>query len=281
MHYATHITTLVENSVYRPQLLAEHGLAFCIQRGDQTILFDTGQGGVLQANAHALNIPVDDVDVIVVSHGHYDHVGGLSLVADRQRPVDIYLAPEALTPKYVPSPTGPAREVGLPAAAREALASSSARVHLVEAPTQIAPGVTATGRVPRVTSLEETGGRFFLDAACTQPDPLPDDQALFLEVDQGIVVLLGCAHAGVISTLRYVHELSGGQSILAVVGGMHLVNASSRRIDATIRELRRLKVKQVAPAHCTGLAATSAMLAAFPRRCEPCHVGSTFSFGVE
>jgi 7,8-dihydropterin-6-yl-methyl-4-(beta-D-ribofuranosyl)aminobenzene 5'-phosphate synthase len=281
MHYATHITTLVENAVYRPQLLAEHGLAFHIERSGQKILFDTGQGGVLEANARALNISLDDVDTIVVSHGHYDHVGGLSVVAGRQRPVDIFLAPAALEPKYVPSPTGPAREVGLPAAARQALASPAARVHLVETPTVVAPGVTVTGRIPRVASLEEPGGRFFLDAACTRPDPLLDDQALFLEVDQGIVVLLGCGHAGVISTLRYVHELSGGQPILAVVGGMHLVSASSRRIDATIRELRRLKVKQVAPAHCTGLAATSAMHAAFPRRCEPCHVGSTFSFGVE
>ena len=135
-----------------------------------------------------------------------------------------------------------------------------------------------TGPVPREADFEDTGGPFFLDEGCSKPDPLIDDQALFFEAKGGVVVLLGCAHSGAINTLRYVQHLKGGKPILAVLGGMHLVNASPKRITRTIRELRRLDVQLLAPAHCTGVAATVALWNAFPGKCAACQVGSQFTF---
>ncbi|MHB8862784.1 MAG: MBL fold metallo-hydrolase [Pirellulaceae bacterium] len=278
MSRSIRITLLVENSVYRPGLFAEHGLAFWIECNGRKILFDTGQGGVLEHNAHELNVRLEDADAIAISHGHFDHAGGLSIALRREQPVDVFLHADALTPKFTPSKNGPAREIGIPAAVQAALASPAARVRLVDQPVVIADGVTLTGPIPRVTSLEDTGGRFFRDAACTQPDPLSDDQALLLETDRGTLVLLGCGHAGVISTLRYVQELTGGQPILAVLGGMHLVNASAKRIEMSVRALRQLRVQRLAPIHCTGSAANAALWTAFPRRIDNCHVGSTFTF---
>jgi 7,8-dihydropterin-6-yl-methyl-4-(beta-D-ribofuranosyl)aminobenzene 5'-phosphate synthase len=278
MSHSIQITTLVENSVFRPGLLAEHGLAFWIEYNGRRILFDAGQGQVLEHNARELNVRLEDADAIVISHGHFDHVGGLPAALRRDRPVDVFLHPAALAPKFTSAGNGPVRDIGMPAASHRAIASPLARVRLTERPVVVAEGVILTGPIPRVVSLEDTGGRFFLDAACTQSDPLTDDQALVLESDRGLIVILGCGHAGIISTLRYVRELTGDRTIVAVLGGTHLINASARRIEMTIRELRQLKVQCLAPAHCTGTLATAALWNAFPRRCDGCHVGSTFSF---
>jgi 7,8-dihydropterin-6-yl-methyl-4-(beta-D-ribofuranosyl)aminobenzene 5'-phosphate synthase len=280
MSSSIHITTLVENSVFRPGLLAEHGLAFWIEYNGLRILFDTGQGQVLEHNARALGIQLEDMDMLALSHGHYDHTGGLPAVLRHTRPVDVFLHAAARQPKYTSVKGGSAREVGMSEAARSALELPHVRLHHLDRPLQIADGIMLTGPIPRVSSLEDTGGRFFLDAACTQSDSLVDDQALILEADRGVIVVLGCAHAGVISTLRYVQQITHGRPVQAVIGGMHLIHASTKRIETTIHELHQQKVQRLTLAHCTGVGATVALWNAFPRRCDACHVGSTYSFAA-
>ncbi|HBO43225.1 MAG TPA: hypothetical protein DD670_04680 [Planctomycetaceae bacterium] len=164
-----------------------------------------------------------------------------------------------------------------PDAAR-AIRDSRHRWIATERPTVVVEGLTVTGPVPRSNDFEDTGGPFFLDEACSQPDPLDDDQSLFIETSEGIVVLLGCAHSGVVNTLHYIRRLTGNQPIRAVIGGMHLVGASTRRIERTIEELRPLCVERLAPAHCTGTPATTALWNAFPDKCQPCSVGTRFEF---
>jgi 7,8-dihydropterin-6-yl-methyl-4-(beta-D-ribofuranosyl)aminobenzene 5'-phosphate synthase len=142
----------------------------------------------------------------------------------------------------------------------------------------IVPGVWVTGEIPRITNFEEVGGPFYLDRACTQPDPLADDQALYVESAKGIVVLLGCAHAGVVNTLEYVSRITGRKRIYAVLGGMHLLRASRRRIEATGDALERFKVRVIAPGHCTGAAAVACLWNRFPSRVKECSTGSRFVF---
>jgi 7,8-dihydropterin-6-yl-methyl-4-(beta-D-ribofuranosyl)aminobenzene 5'-phosphate synthase len=128
--------------------------------------------------------------------------------------------------------------------------------------------------------FEDTGGPFYLDAQCQRPDPLVDDQALFFETPQGTVVLLGCAHAGVINTLRYVLALTDNRPLHAVLGGMHLVHASTERVSRTIEEFKWLGVEMLGPAHCTGRSAVAALSSAFPGQILACNVGSQFEFEV-
>jgi 7,8-dihydropterin-6-yl-methyl-4-(beta-D-ribofuranosyl)aminobenzene 5'-phosphate synthase len=272
------ITVVVENTAHGVGLLAEHGLAYWLEWDGRHILFDTGQGGALQSNLYRMGLRPDRVDTVVLSHGHFDHVGGLTDVLERDRPVQVMLHPDALGKKFAKNRDGTSREIGMPFPARKALHKPTVELQTAEGPARIADGLMTTGTVPLVNDFETPSSRFFLDEACSTPDHLPDDQSIFFEADEGTVVLLGCAHSGVINTLRHVSELTGGRPIQAVIGGMHLVDASQERIDRTIAELRPWDLRILAPAHCTGMPATVAMWNAFPETITPCHVGSKFAF---
>jgi 7,8-dihydropterin-6-yl-methyl-4-(beta-D-ribofuranosyl)aminobenzene 5'-phosphate synthase len=140
-------------------------------------------------------------------------------------------------------------------------------------------GVHLTGEIPRRNGFEDTGGAFYSDQACTIPDPLPDDQALYVETLAGIVVILGCAHAGVVNTLDYVAELTGRERFHAVLGGMHLLMATPERLAATVAALKRYDVQRIGAAHCTGMRATVHLWSELPEKCFECSVGSKLDFG--
>ena len=273
-----HVTVVVENTANGVGLLAEHGLAYWLECDGHNILFDTGQGGVLKNNLHRMELRSDRIDMIVLSHGHFDHTGGLADALGRDQPAKVFLHPEALEKKYAKNKDGTSRDIGVPFPARKALHKSTVELQTSEGPVEIADGLMATGKVPMVNDFEKPSNRFFVDETCSTPDHLPDDQSIYFEADEGTVVLLGCAHSGVINTLQHISQLTDNRPIQAVIGGMHLVDASRERIYQTIEALRRWNLKLLAPAHCTGMPATVAMWNAFPEIISPCHVGSKFSF---
>jgi 7,8-dihydropterin-6-yl-methyl-4-(beta-D-ribofuranosyl)aminobenzene 5'-phosphate synthase len=272
------ITVLVENTVGQRGLIAEHGLSFLIESGRNKFLFDTGQGLALRHNTDKLNVDLKTIGAIVLSHGHYDHTGGLTYALNRMDCPRVYIHPEAFELKYARNPDGSGREVGM-TAGNKITVGELAEVVRVEEATEIAEGLFLTGPIPRTTDFEDTGDPFFKDVHCTIPDDLPDDQALFTETENGTAVILGCAHSGVINTLRHIQTLTGNRPIHTVIGGMHLLHARPERMDQTIAELRRFKVQRLIPCHCTGFAATVRLWNEFPGKCETCPAGTVIQSG--
>ncbi len=272
------ITILVDNYVRRRGLLAEHGWAAWIETPQCRVLFDTGQGAALLHNARELGVPLASADAVVLSHGHYDHTGRLAAVVDLAPQARVYAHPAAFDPKYAQNVDGSVREVGMPQGVAELRARLGERLVLTCEPVNVAAGLLLTGQVPREASYEDTGGRFFTDTDCRRPDTLPDDQALLLRTAAGTVLLLGCAHAGVVNTTRYARALWPAPPIHAILGGMHLAGARADRLARTTVELHTLDLGLLVPAHCTGRHPTSMLQTALPGVCTPGEVGASFSF---
>lgn len=280
MHNKCKITVLVENCSLQKDLLAEHGLAFWIEYKSRKVLFDTGQTNILQHNARHLDIDLTKTEAIVLSHGHYDHTGGLEDILTIAKRPNVYIHPKGFDNKYSCSEDGLAREIGMPDFDEAAARHLAGNIIWTDKPTEIHPGIWVTGEIPRVKRFEDVGGLFCLDGNKQKPDLLPDDQALFIETTQGLVVMLGCAHAGVINTLQYIRELTGNEKIHTVLGGMHLINASKKRINKTISALRGMNIDRMGPAHCTGPFATAMLWRAFPEECFSCSVGVGLEFEI-
>jgi 7,8-dihydropterin-6-yl-methyl-4-(beta-D-ribofuranosyl)aminobenzene 5'-phosphate synthase len=273
------VTCLVENTARGAGILAEHGLAWWINTGTHRVLFDTGQGMALAHNAAQLGINLAQADAIVLSHGHFDHVGGLEAALAAAPAAPLFLHPRAVEAKFIgTNSAGGARRISIGFVESESFCNGNRRLVVTREPCEVVPGVWMTGEIPRTHDFEDTGGPFFLDAALTQPDPLLDDQALYLPTPQGVIVILGCAHAGVVNTLHHVAQLTGGAPVRALLGGLHLESASPRRLEETVRAFRACQPRQMGFCHCTGLAAIRRLWDDFPDACLQIHAGRRLEF---
>ena len=252
------LTTLSENTVgsTKRSLLGEWGLSILVETAEETILMDTGGGVAAANNADALGIDLKKVERIVLSHGHYDHTGGLRDILAKTGPVEVIAHPDIWAPKYARSEEGPERYIGIPFM-REELESLGASFTLSREPVWLTDQIVTTGEIPMKAEFESIDPQLYVRKGDVwQPDELWDDRALIIKTEEGLVVILGCAHRGAINTLKHAQELTGEERIYAVVGGMHLMVASEERVLLTAAALQELGVKKVGASHCTGLSAT-------------------------
>jgi 7,8-dihydropterin-6-yl-methyl-4-(beta-D-ribofuranosyl)aminobenzene 5'-phosphate synthase len=272
------IVILVDDKA-KQGLTAEHGFSAWIEGAGRRILFDTGQGPALAGNVDKLGVALRSTDVLVLSHGHYDHTGGVTRVVENAPAVHVYCHPGAKIPRYSIC-DGVARAIGLPNASGLALAGlSPERMHFTEAAIEIAPGVGLTGPIPRHTEYEDVGGPFFADVEEKHADGIDDDQALWIRTRKGLVVVTGCGHAGIVNTLGQALRTSGASRIHAVLGGFHLREASETRIERTIAALQNLAPDMIVPCHCTGDHAVEALRKALGECVRRGTAGDAFTFG--
>ncbi|NLV71299.1 MAG: MBL fold metallo-hydrolase [Actinobacteria bacterium] len=272
------VTILVDNNKAEDGLCTEHGLSFWIEILGRRILFDTGQGPSLEPNAQALGVDLSKTDILVLSHGHYDHTGGIASVIRSAPDLHVYCHPGVVQARYAIR-DGKAKSIGIPQAAKEALEGvPSDHLHWVEKPTMLTDVVGLTGPVPRLTDYEDTGGPFFLDPEGERPDLIEDDLALWIRTKTGTVVCLGCAHAGPVNTLDHIVGLTGDPHLRAVIGGFHLMDAGRERVDQTILAMRRLAPDSLLPCHCTGRSPTTLLQDPLGDQVTPGKSGMVFRF---
>lgn len=272
------ITILVDNRITRPELRVEHGLALWIESEGKRILFDTGQGGALEKNAKILGVDLGKTDIIVLSHGHYDHSGGMTQVMKRAEKAELYCHPGVVLPRYSIS-DGIATPVHMPQPSLAAIGRlPPTNIHWLQQPLMLSAHIGLSGPITRETSYEDTGGPFYLDPQGKRPDPFSDDLALWLQTGSGLIVCVGCSHAGLVNTLNHVRLLNNGQKIRAVIGGFHLRSASPDRLAQTIAALRQLEPDMMVPCHCSGEPAVAALRNALGERISSGAAGLTYQF---
>ena len=191
---------------------------------------------------------------------------------------EIYCHPGVLQPRYSIK-NGTPRPIGIPQESMEAINKfPQQHLHWVRQPVLLTERIGITGPIPRKTSYEDTGGPFYLDSEGERADPIDDDLALWIRTNNGLVICAGCCHSGIVNTVNHIQSLSDESNIRAIIGGFHLLNASSQRLDQTITALRSLELDMVIPCHCTGEHAVVALQSALGELVSPGAAGRICQF---
>lgn len=275
------IQCLLENSVQRGSgLWGEHGVAFMIETPAGRILFDTGQSGeVLVHNAALMDIDLGQIDALVISHAHYDHTGGLERFLEFARPgIPLFAAPGLFQERFTRKDDR-SNAIGLKLSRSQL--SHSVDLRLNADPVEILPGVWTTGEIIDRSEFEgRSPNHYTYENGEWQPDPYRDDLSLVLETKDGLVVLCGCCHAGLLNTLAQIQRVFS-RRIKAVIGGTHLTSATQADLNHAIDVLRgdgQETAIDLYPNHCTGERAYFALAQAFGSRVQPCPAGTVLAF---
>ena len=232
-------------------------------------------------NTKKLNLKLSDVDMIVLSHCHFDHTAGLAgVITEIGHEVPIFGHPDIFRPNFTLKPEF-MNYAMVAENRRENIEQLGGYFVLTKSAIEPIPGFMITGEVERSTVFEETGGVscFTIDTEGNLiPDRLKDDYSVVINLkDKGIVVITGCGHAGPVNIIKHSIKISGVNKLEGIMGGFHLLQAGEERINLTIEEFRKFKPKWIAPMHCTGVIATAKMALAFKDEFREIHAGDTIN----
>lgn len=272
MSFSTRITCLADNTVTElipdeafvehlsepgRNFLAEHGFSVLVETASgERVLFDAGATDrTVPHNLRLLGLDITrDIDTAVLSHGHSDHAGAIGLLR-----CPVHAHPEAPGTRFILRNGRTRYDLSAPA-----LGFIGERLKFSAEPEEVAPGVWTTGEIPREHEWEAPQGFVRIRGETLEPDPIEDDQGLAVVTPHGLVVITGCAHAGVINTVEQAKRVTGVDRVHAIIGGFHLIGAKPEKVRKTISGLRKIAPEVLAANHCTGLRSTAELLTEFP-----------------
>jgi 7,8-dihydropterin-6-yl-methyl-4-(beta-D-ribofuranosyl)aminobenzene 5'-phosphate synthase len=271
------VKVLVENGACSPEFGCEHGLSLYLEAGGLKILMDAGQGTLFLENARKLGVPVEDADLMVLSHGHYDHGGGLGAFLEVNHEAPVYVQRSAFGPLYSQAEGQPARYIGLDPALRD-----HPQIRLLDGDFTVAPNLFLFSSVPLVSPPAPSNRtlREEVDSALV-PDRLMHEQSLIVQEGEKLYLLAGCAHHGIAAILDRCREIAK-KSPDAALGGFHLSGPGTPGAlpDEALKALaERLAAHQTVyyTGHCTGEDATERLSRMLPGRIRRLNAGLTFS----
>jgi 7,8-dihydropterin-6-yl-methyl-4-(beta-D-ribofuranosyl)aminobenzene 5'-phosphate synthase len=272
------ITILVENTTPVSPLIGEYGFAALLRVDERKILFDTGSANALFLNSAALGIKLDEIEAVLISHGHYDHTGALLPFIKQYGPKPIYAHSNIFSRRPMPTKRDPYREIGC-VFQREEIEAAGAQLFFTDEFCEIFPGIYASGEVPRINDFEDVGGNFKveIDGELIK-DNLLDDMSLIIDHPDGLIIISGCAHAGIINILEHSIKQTGKSKILAFIGGTHLINASEERLTKTVSALKSYDIQNLIVSHCTGFYAAARLYNELGTKVVKGDTGMTFRF---
>lgn len=240
--------TIVVDNLAQGNLQAEHGLSILVESDEGSLLFDTGQTDAVVENLTLLGADLSKVRAIALSHGHYDHTGGLRVVMSLTPNSTCYAHLACFQSKYSTSDQG-MRSIGVPGSSVVA----DRVISYNRGPAQVMPGMTLSGEIPLRGGVGVLEPRFLTDRSPGLiQDSFEDEQCLVIRGETGTAVLLGCAHRGVENNLLVAIDIAGTDQIKLAVGGMHLGSADEKRLSDVAEFLASKRVETIACCHCTG-----------------------------
>lgn len=279
------VTVLAEDTIaFDTPFWGRFGLSILLElksdTGEKKILYDTNSAaGPILHNLDILDKSLDDVSAIFISHCHYDHTDGLAGILDAiNQPIPVIAHPEVFRPCFEINPDG-IRHIGIVGQDRNSLEQKGATFTLTNSPLNLMTGVTTSGEIERVTSFEVLEDLYTVINGRVVQDHEKDDSAVFLNFKEGLVIITGCCHSGIVNTMMHAKKITGVEKVHAVIGGLHFMDASETKKEKSVEALR--EVDWVFAGHCTGFDSLQRISRALGDRFAQIHTGSMIQLPIK
>ncbi|MCQ4637760.1 MBL fold metallo-hydrolase [Anaerovorax odorimutans] len=270
---------LMENKTEGSGCVAEHGLSIYIEAQGRKLLFDTGASPLFAENAKKMGVDLSQVETLIISHGHYDHTGGVPQFCEINKIAPIYIHQGAFYETYGKKNGKWEEQTSGIRWSDHERSQIDPRIVRTDQVTWLSEDIAISGTIPKIPGFEptETFYRRYEDGSC-EPDPMDHEQILVIKEPEGLYVFSGCSHRGVVPAIRYAREIFDGERIAVLVAGMHLYSAGKDMRRKVVEQVLKEEMDLVMPVHCTGIDAICDLKAALGDKCVVATAGSSYGY---